>query len=139
MVSFVKYWAKCRCIYGKAFGYLGGISWSILVAYYLRSYSNSNDETSQSQVDNSSTRLAKLVCNFFAFYARFNWSSQPVSLVSVEHVCKQTGSYQQQSPMMIHQTVYPYHNTSKNVKEKARRLIKQELERANSTITLVLF
>ena len=42
LLSFVKYWAKARQIYGKAYGFLGGISWSIMVVYFLKKSPNLN-------------------------------------------------------------------------------------------------
>lgn len=128
MVSFVKHWAKTRCIYGKAFGYIGGISWSILVAYYLQK----NASRHELAIKNDDERFVALIRGFFKFYSSFNWSSHPISLVDVEFVARETRRYQHgAAPMMIHQTVYPYHNTSKNVNEKSRRIIKNEIQRAS--------
>ena len=32
----LRLWAECRCIYGKSFGYFGGVSWAIIVADVCR-------------------------------------------------------------------------------------------------------
>lgn len=127
VISFVKYWAKCRCVYGKAFGFLGGISWALMVVYYLQS--NLDSFQHELELDNNASRFKSLVTGFFKFYSKFNWS-EPISIIDVAFVSEKTNKYQQKSPMMILQTVYPYHNTSKNVNEKARKVIKTEIERA---------
>lgn len=83
------------------------------------------------KLDNSNARFVSLVKGFFEFYAKFDWANTPVSLIDVNFVAKETGRYQHTSPIMIHQSVYPYHNTSRNVNEKSRRLIRNELTRAS--------
>lgn len=133
VTSFVRFWAKSRCLYGKAFGYLGGISWSILVAYFLKSSSSFAHEL---ELANTDSRFARLVSGFFEFYSKFEWSRTPVSLVDVAIVARESGRYQQTSPMMIHQCVFPFHNTSRNVNDKSRRLIRNELVRAASKLGL---
>ena len=65
-VRAVKLWAKRRAIYGSMIGFLGGISWTILVAFVCRkSHDNAN-----------SVDITK---NFFSIFRHWNWPN-PVSI-----------------------------------------------------------
>ncbi|CAF0847328.1 unnamed protein product [Brachionus calyciflorus] len=126
VLSFVKYWAKCRGIYGKAFGYLGGISWSLMVVVFLRR--NFSLFVHELELDMSSERLEKILFEFFKFYSEWNWN-RAVSILDIEYVGEILEKNEQKSPMMILQTVYPYHNTTKGVGEKNKKLIVKEIKR----------
>jgi poly(A) polymerase len=127
LVSFVKCWANARHVYGKAFGFLGGISWTIMVIYFL----NKTKDVEWSRLENSSSRFSRLVELFFAFYSKFTWT-EPVSLINTQFVTDFTWKYQKKSPVMILQSVFPYHNTSKNVTDKSRQILRHEIDRAKN-------
>jgi poly(A) polymerase len=117
LVSFVKHWASARQVYGKAFGFLGGVSWSIMVAYFL----------------NVTRCRSGLIAAFFEFYSttRFSWL-EPVSLINVERFVVEFAKKYQQSraPVMILQSVLPYHNTARNVSEQGKWVLRAEIDRA---------
>ena len=54
-LRWVKYWAKQRGIYSNVFGYLGGFSWSLLVAYVCKQYPECKTPTS-------------IIIHFFRFF-----------------------------------------------------------------------
>jgi poly(A) polymerase Pap1 len=126
ILSFVKYWAEKRNIYAKAFGFLSGISWSIMVAYFLQK--NGLNYEFELEMDLSSKRFSSLLVEFFKFYASFSWL-EPVSLIQNLPIPET------RTPMMILQSVYPYHNTSKIVDDYRKKLIIKELKRAHEMLT----
>lgn len=62
----IKAWGKRRGIYSNVFGYLGGVSWAILVARICQLYPNALPAT--------------VVNRFFQFYHMWKWPT-PISLV----------------------------------------------------------
>ncbi|PHJ26131.1 polya [Cystoisospora suis] len=69
-LRFIKYWAKSRCIYSNVLGYLGGISWSILVARCCQLYPNFSP--------------SQLIQRFFTVYSIWNWRNSPVLLCKIK-------------------------------------------------------
>ncbi|KFD55236.1 hypothetical protein M514_03877 [Trichuris suis] len=61
----IKLWAKKKRIYSNAFGYLGGVSWAMLVARTCQLYPNATPSV--------------LVGKFFLIFTRWNWP-KPVLL-----------------------------------------------------------
>ena len=57
----IRYWAKQRGIYSNKLGYLGGVSWAILVARVCQLYPNAN--------------ASMIVQNFFLFYHIWNFGT----------------------------------------------------------------
>ena len=132
LISFVKYWAKSRCVYGKAFGYLGGISWTIMGVFFLRKSLKSRAHVLQ--VDNSAQRFSQLVKDFFKFFSEWSWL-HPVSLIDVDFVSGEAKDYIHKTPVTILQCTFPYQNTSKNVSAEYKCLIDNEIKRAASILS----
>ena len=125
LISFVKHWAKQRNIYGQAFGYLGGISWSIMVVFYLLK----NPNPHLLELNNCAQRFEKLIKDFFKFYSSLK-NSTVISLIDLDHVNKNSEVLVNKSMINVLRTVYPYFITSRNITEQVRDLIWNEFSRA---------
>jgi poly(A) polymerase len=70
---FIKLWAKKRGIYSNVHGYLGGVSWALLVAQVCQLYP---------KLAAASTLLQK----FFALYQQWKWGTAPVCLNAIKMI-----------------------------------------------------
>ena len=130
LVSFVKHWAKCRHIYGKAFGFLGACSYSLMIAFFLRNQSERDKDCAVTlEINNDAAKFEKLIKKFFEFYSTWSWA-ETISLINLDHVLKTSGRFHAKAAISILQTVFPYNNTSKNVTDKAKKIICEEIARA---------
>lgn len=68
----IKVWAKNRGISSNGMGYLGGISWAILVAKICQIFPNH--------------KPAKLLSEFFLIYSLWNWKQMRVQLMKCDTV-----------------------------------------------------
>jgi poly(A) polymerase Pap1 len=125
VITFVKFWARKRHVYGKGFGYLSGCSWSIMVIYYLANLADFH----VLELNNSAARFERIIKGFFRFYSEYDWN-QAVSQVNLNHVAETSGKYQEKRPLMILQSVYPYYNTASAVQEPFKKVIVREIQRA---------
>ena len=77
-------------------------------------------------------RFEKLIIGFFKFYQSWNWST-PISLVDLEPVFESTQDLvnrpQTRPSISVLQTVFPYHNTTRNVNANSLQVIKNEIAR----------
>lgn len=130
VLSFVKHWSKMRNIYGKAFGFLGGISWAILVAKFLNlSEENFKHEL---EIDFSAKRYERLL---YAFYEYFSKNKhEAVSLIDKNKVLSKSKYKHERCSIQILQSVYPYHNTARNVNDQNRSIIFEEIDRAHDLL-----
>lgn len=136
LISFVKHWASINHIYGKAYGFMGGISYAIMIVYYLETFFQKFQHTLE--LDNSNKRFISLITNFFEFYSTFKWHENIVSLVDLDFIHNETSvlfsEQRKRTPISILSTIYPYHNTTRNISENGKRIIISEFKRAVNSI-----
>uniref|UniRef100_A0A4W6DAL5 Poly(A) polymerase n=1 Tax=Lates calcarifer TaxID=8187 RepID=A0A4W6DAL5_LATCA len=117
----IKLWAKRRNIYSNMLGFLGGISWAILVARICQVYPNAIAST--------------LVIKFFKVYSMWVWPI-PVRLRIVEDYYYNLPFWDPRINlsdrchiMPIITPAYPQQNTSFNVTPSTLTIITEEMER----------
>jgi len=117
----VKCWARMRGIYSGVLGYLGGVSWAILVAHVCHLYPNAP--------------LNVLLARFFYLYDDWRWPYH-VTLVPIEdhnlgqQVWDPKNPRDAQHVMPIITPAYPSMNSSHNVTPSTFRIMKAEFTRA---------
>lgn len=97
-----------------------------MVVHFLRSVSFKKKRSSESH----SLIHGQLVSGFFRFYSRWNWS-QAIALIQDSSLFEASKRFHQKSAIQILQSVFPYHNTSKNVSNLSKDIIKAEIDRAS--------
>lgn len=110
----IKYWAKINGVYSNVLGFLGGISWTIMVAYICRKYPQCNEY--------------QLLQHFFSTFSSWNWS-ESISLYENESVINSV------IPMSIFTPVKPYQNTALNVLISSKDVIEKKLKIANHLLS----
>lgn len=128
----IKLWAKKKGIYSNALGFLGGVSWAMLVARVCQLYPNAAPAT--------------LVHKFFFVFSRWEWP-QPVLLKPVVESTKGL-SYQVWDPrvnpsdrfhlMPIITPAYPQQNSSYNVTMSTRTIIVDEFVKGLEVTSRIL-
>uniref|UniRef100_A0A1I8EYF9 polynucleotide adenylyltransferase n=2 Tax=Wuchereria bancrofti TaxID=6293 RepID=A0A1I8EYF9_WUCBA len=138
----IKLWAKNHGIYSNVLGYLGGVSWAILVARTCQLYPN--------------TGPARLVQKFFLLYTKWEWP-HPVVLkeTEVSHARDmpslqelvwdpRSRSGDRESPsrrfhlMPIVTPAFPQQNSTFNVTKSSLKIIMNEIEEGLVTINDIM-
>ncbi|KAK2890373.1 poly(A) polymerase type 3-like [Channa argus] len=122
-LRFIKLWAKRRKIYSNMLGFLGGVSWAILVARICQAYPNATAST--------------LVIKFFKIYSMWEWPI-PIRLRVVED-CQYNLPFwdpkvnlsDRRHLMPIITPVYPQQNTSFNVSPSTFAILQEEIDRGH--------
>ncbi|XP_022330702.2 poly(A) polymerase beta-like isoform X2 [Crassostrea virginica] len=119
----IKLWAKKKGIYSNALGFLGGVSWAMLVARVCQLYPNAAPAT--------------LLHKFFMIIHKWNWP-QPVLLKPLVHENKYNLSFPVWDPrvntsdrfhlMPIITPAYPQQNSTFNVTLSTRSIMTEELK-----------
>ena len=109
----VRAWAKSRCIYGNAWGFLGGFSWVILAAWSCTCYNH------------SSQSVELLFTHFFQILNQHDWK-QPISLTEAGR------QYEVQLPrdwLPIITSIEPCQNTARNITRSTSQILRSEIQR----------
>ncbi len=119
----VRTWAKARGVYSHALGYLGGLSWSVMVAWAC---TRAPRDAARSD--------AGVLAYFFETFAAWPWP-KPVTLTA------QTMRYvlgDQRDLLPVVAPTPPLRNTARNVSRSTRQVLGDELIRARSLVRQAL-
>lgn len=129
----VKFWAKRRGIYSNVLGYLGGVSWAMLLARACQLYPNAA----------ASTLLQK----FFLVFRQWPWP-KPVLLRNIDEESIHLPGCIVWDPrknaqdgyhlMPIITPSYPQQNSTFNVTNSTKEIIKEEFALASTTIDRII-
>lgn len=116
----MKLWARKRGMYSNVMGYLGGVSWAILVAKICQMFPK--------------LKPNKLIKRFFEVYSSWDWSNEPVLLNEIK---KEVGfncvipvwpNDSAKSLISIITPAFPAMNSTYNVSETTKRVLLKEFE-----------
>lgn len=117
----IKLWAKKRGVYSNVIGFLGGVSWALLVARVCQLYPNAAPST--------------LLHRFFRFNMSWKWPA-PVKLTAIHtidtmsHTVWDPSNYRDQQDLLpILTPAYPAMNSTHNVSEATKRILDMEFKR----------
>ena len=122
----IKFWAKRRYIYGNAYGYFGGVAFSISVARICQLYPN------KSSYD--------IVCKYFEYYSNWTWPEPILLKPIVDHHYNLKVWDNQKYPadryhkMPIITPAYPSMCSTHNVFQSTFDLICREFRRSTEII-----
>ncbi|XP_055013567.1 poly(A) polymerase type 3-like [Boleophthalmus pectinirostris] len=124
VLTVIKHWAQCRNIYSNKMGFLGGVSWAILVARICQLYPYAT--------------AAVVVAKFFKVYSIWEWPI-PILLRNPE---EQKLNFPVWNPkdnvrdrlhqMPIITPSYPHQNSSYNVTASTRNIMMEEFKRGHN-------
>lgn len=124
-LRFIKHWAKVRGVYSNVLGYLGGISWAILVARCCQLYPNFPPNL--------------IIQRFFTVYTQWSWARSPVCLCKIKDPQATEGlaNFRVWNPQLYVQDrhhllkiitpAFPAMNSTHNVSHSTKRVIMEEL------------
>ncbi|KAK0058543.1 poly(A) polymerase type 3 [Biomphalaria pfeifferi] len=126
----IKLWAKKKGIYSNALGYLGGVSWAMLVARVCQLYPKAAPAT--------------IVHRFFLVYSKWDWPS-PVLLKPLDTENKlgypvwdsRINPADRFHLMPIITPAYPQQNSTYNVTQSTRTIIMDEFLEGLNVVTLI--
>ncbi|KAI5705570.1 poly(A) polymerase type 3 [Diaphorina citri] len=120
----IKLWAKKHGIYSNVLGYLGGVSWAMLVARICQLYPNAAAST--------------LVCKFFLVFSQWKWP-QPVLLKKPDNVNlgfpvwdPRVNVADRYHLMPIITPAYPQQNSTFNVSISTRTIMQEEFKQGKT-------
>lgn len=128
LLSFVKSWAKQRCLYSNIMGYWGGITWTIAVAKICQLYDSVED-------NNNVDYINDLFKKFLRVMANWKWPS-PVMISKIDNARYSPDlepwdpSRAEHELMPVLTPAYPSKNSSYNVMRSTASLLKKEFKRA---------
>ncbi|KAF8819548.1 polyA polymerase [Cardiosporidium cionae] len=134
-LRFIKYWAMNRGIYSNVLGYLGGVSWALLVARICQLYPN--------------YVASQLIERFFRILEQWKWKN-PVVLCKIKGPQNipglmefkvwnpKTNIQDSQHLMPIVTPAFPSMNSTHNVTQSTMRVMHEELHRGYELVRKTL-
>eukprot|EP00743_Colponemidia_sp_Colp-15_P001654 GILK01001807.1.p2 GENE.GILK01001807.1~~GILK01001807.1.p2 ORF type:complete len:637 (+),score=126.58 GILK01001807.1:95-2005(+) len=134
-LKLIKLWAKRRGIYSNVMGYLGGVSWALLVARVCQLY--------------PLYCPSQLLSRFFRVYNQWSWPA-PVLLTNILEPKANMGAVphkvwnpkvhimDRKHLMPIITPAYPSMNSTHNVSETTKRILREEFERGIKVMNEIL-
>lgn len=127
----IKLWAKKRCIYSNSLGFLGGVSWAMLVARVCQLYPNAAP--------------AVLVQKFFLVFSKWSWP-QPVLLKSLDQENRlgftvwdpRVNHADRYHLMPIITPAYPQQNSTFNVTQSTKAIMMEEFKEGLEVVSRIL-
>ena len=123
----IKLWAKNRGIHSNVMGYLGGVSWAILVAKICQMFPNYKPN--------------RLLEKFFHYYENWDWVKIPVKIEEIidekhnpKHLEQWTEAQMDKSLMSIITPAFPCMNSSHAVTQASLNILKNFLKEGNGII-----
>mmetsp|Transcript_45099 Transcript_45099/g.107216 ORF Transcript_45099/g.107216 Transcript_45099/m.107216 type:complete len:534 (+) Transcript_45099:63-1664(+) len=121
-LRFIKHWARRRGLYCNSLGFLGGISWSILVARVCQLYPY--------------FAPSQLVLRFFRLYQQWNWEKvvtlceviDPKTINGLEHLSAWDAD-QTYAVMPVLTPAVPAMNSTHNTTDTSKRILLEEFAR----------
>ena len=122
----VRLWAKYHGIYSNVLGYLGGVSWAILVARVCQLYPSADSPT--------------LLQNFFLVFVEWPWPKPVIipKLDDVQACCQWRHVANWCNLMPILTPSDPPHNSSFNVSRSTFEILKEELRLSHITCEKII-
>lgn len=114
----IKTWAKSRGLYSNAMGFLGGVSWGILVARICQCWPNA-------------TAASVVLCFFVYFSAPGAWQTR----IRLNH---EDDSAVNSSPLVILTPAYPSQNSTYNVTRSTLSIISAEMARGQEVVSQIM-
>jgi poly(A) polymerase len=117
LLRFIKLWAKKNFIYSNAFGFLGGMAWSLLCAFICQLY--------------PCATVPALVIRFFRVMKGWNWAVTEISVAPVQPISKWGGwnkhNVRDRALVRIITPVAPLQNAAFNVTQSALGIITKRM------------
>ncbi len=122
LLKAIRAWAKVRGLYGNAWGFLGGFSWSLLCAYTCIDYHG---------VDRS---VEALFAHFFDILSHHNHRK----VISLTDIGKQYVAKLPQDLFPIVSSIAPCKNTARNITRSTDRILHSEFTRGAEIVAKIL-
>lgn len=128
-VRCIKLWAKRRGIYSNVLGYLGGVSWAILVARITQMYPKA--------------AAATVLHRFFYVYSGWDWAI-PVMLCEVpaephlQHLDRAVNFNDPSQKMFVMTPAFPTQNSTYNVSESTLQVMREEFARGLAVMEQII-
>jgi poly(A) polymerase len=119
-LKLVKLWAKEKGVYSNSVGYLGGVSWAILVAKICQMFPNYKPN--------------KLLEKFFFFYSNWNWHENAVLIEVIRDSNEMKRDDKLYSCMQIWTPAYPSMNSASRVKETNLKVLSKLLQQGQEIL-----